>query len=187
MHKKVIAIIGDSKASPETYELAYKVGRILIDHGYCIQCGGLGGVMKGACEGAKSSPQYSFGYTTAIIPSYDRAQANEYADIIIPTGIDLMRNGMVINSDAVVAIGGGAGTLSEIALAWTTFKLILAFDNVDGWSKNLAHKRIDNRNRYPAIPEDCVYGVSSPEQMIDYLEQYLLRYNRQYKGVVWND
>ena len=97
-----------------------------------------------------------------------------------------MRNGVVVNADAVIAIGGGAGTLSEIALAWSMFKLIISFVNIEGWGKNLANQRIDNRNRYPMIPEDCVYGVSSPEEMIIYLNKYINRYDRQYKGIYWH-
>lgn len=184
MRKNVITVIGDSKTSPEIYELTRNIGRMLIDHGYCIQCGGLGGIMEAVCEGAKSSLNYSYGNTIAIIPSYDRSQSNIYADIVIPTGIDIMRNCIVVNSDAVVVVGGGAGTLSEMALAWSIFKLILAFNNVEGWGKKLANHKIDNRNRYPTIPEDCVYGVSSPEQMIDYLDKYIKIYKRQYKGIV---
>lgn len=185
-NKKIISVIGDSKASATSYKMAREVGRILIDTGYTIQCGGLGGIMKGVCEGAKMSHRYTHGCTIAITPSYNRTEVNEYADIVIPTGLGLMRNGIVVNADAVIAIGGGAGTLSEIALAWSMFKLIISFVNIEGWGKNLANQRVDNRNRYPMIPEDCVYGVSSPEEMALYLNKYINRYDRQYKGVYWH-
>lgn len=185
-NKKIISVIGDSKASDSSYIMARKVGKILVDNGYTIQCGGLGGIMKGVCEGAKMSHMYTRGCTIAITPSYNRTEVNEYADIVIPTGLGLMRNGVVVNADAVIAIGGGAGTLSEIALAWSMFKLIISFVNIEGWGKNLANQRIDNRNRYPMIPEDCVYGVSSPEEMIIYLNKYINRYDRQYKGIYWH-
>lgn len=187
MNKKVIAVVGDSSVNSDTYELAYDVGCTLVENGYAIQCGGLGGVMEAVCKGARSSIKYSFGDTIAIIPSYARNQSNAYADIIIPTGIEIMRNGIVVNADAVVAIGGGAGTLSEIALAWSMFKLIIAFNNVNGWGMKLSNQKIDNRNRYPNIPEDSVYGVSSPKEMVEYLNKYIELYKRQYKGVVWKN
>ncbi len=186
MNKKIISVIGDSNATDTTYNISREVGRILIDNGYAIQCGGLGGIMKGVCEGAKMSPSYSYGCTIAITPSYDRTEVNAFADIVIPTGLGLMRNGTVVNADAIIVIGGGAGTLSEMALAWSMFKLIISFDNIEGWGKELSNKRIDHRNRYPSIPEDCVYGISTPEQMILFLNKYINKYNRQYKGVSWH-
>ena len=181
--KRIISVIGDSRVSADIYKFSREVGKALIDAGYIIQCGGLGGVMCGVCEGAKLSSLYSYGSTIAIIPSYDKTVVNQYADIVIPTGLDIMRNGIVINADAVVVLGGGAGTLSEMALAWSMFKLLVSFNTIEGWGKNLANCRIDNRNRYPSIPEDCVYGVSSIEEMLVCLRKHIANYNRQYKGV----
>lgn len=182
--KKVIAIIGDgsiSKGSIE-YDLAFHVGKSLIDFGYRIQSGGLGGVMEAAFVGAHSSLRYVEGDTIAIVPSFDREKVNAYADIVIPTGLDLMRNALVANADAVVAIGGGAGTLSEMAIAWSLYRLIIAFKNVAGWSSRLADIPIDTRMRYD-IPDDRVYGVESVDEMIQVLHNKINDYNRVHHGI----
>jgi uncharacterized protein (TIGR00725 family) len=79
-----------------------------------LVCGGLGGVMEAACRGAKGSG----GLTVGILPGADRAAANPFVDVAIPTGLGEARNALVVRAaDAVIAIGGGYGTLSEIALA----------------------------------------------------------------------
>ena len=97
--KKIIAVIGDGKIEKDSlkYKLAFETGKALIDSGYRVQSGGLGGIMEAVFQGAKSSEKYQDGDTIAIIPSFDRTEANHYADIIIPTGIDVMRNGMVVS------------------------------------------------------------------------------------------
>ena len=77
-------------------------------------CGGLGGVMEAACRGAKETG----GTTIGILPSTDRSEANGFVDVAIPTGLGEARNALVVRAaDAVIALGGGYGTLSEIALA----------------------------------------------------------------------
>jgi uncharacterized protein (TIGR00725 family) len=79
-----------------------------------LVCGGLGGVMEAACRGAKAAG----GTTVGILPGASRADANRYVDIAIPTGLGEARNALVVRAvDALVAVGGEYGTLSEIALA----------------------------------------------------------------------
>lgn len=182
--KKIIAVIGDSHIEHQSlkYEMAYELGKLLIDNGYRIQSGGLGGVMEAVFEGAHESEKYEEGDTIALLPSFDRTTANPFADIIIPTGLDVMRNAVVANADAVIAIGGGAGTLSEMAMAWSLFRLIIAFSNVDGWSAKLAGRKIDNRERYKNI-DDQVFSVTSPKQAIEYLDKYINIYNRYHSGI----
>ena len=182
--KKTISIIGDSIVSKGSfeYELAFKVGKTLIDSGYRVQSGGLRGVMEAAFEGAHASANYMDGDTIAIIPSFDRATANPYADIIIPTGLDIMRNAIIANAHAVIAIGGGAGTLSEIAIAWSLYRLIIAFRNVDGWSSKLADKPVDSRIRYDGI-DDRVFGVDSVDEMLAVLAKHIDEYNRAHHGI----
>lgn len=182
--RKIIAVIGDCKIDRNSikYEMAFEMGRALIDNGYRVQSGGLGGVMEAVFEGAHSSAKYSEGDTVALLPSFDRTTANSFADIVIPTGLDIARNTVVANADAVIAIGGGAGTLSEIAMAWSLFRLIIAFSNVGGWSSELAGRKIDSRNRYPNI-DDRVYGVTSPEQAIEYLNMYINEYDKYHHGI----
>ena len=157
--RKVVAIIGDSRCDKGSFEykIAYETGKILIDNGYRIQSGGMNGVMEAAFEGAHTSSKYREGDTIAIIPSFDSSNCNVYADIVIPTGLDIARNIIVVNCDAVIAIGGGAGTLSEIALSWSLYKLIIAYNNIEGWSKELAGKKVDNRIRYKDF-DDKVFG-----------------------------
>ena len=183
--RKIVAIVGDSKIDKDgdKYKFAFSVGKALIDNGYRIQSGGLGGVMEAVFAGARSSEKYQDGDTIAIIPSFDRTMRNEYADIVISTGIDMLRNCIVANADAVIAIGGGSGTLSEIAFAWPLMRLILACNCVDGWSSKVADIRMDHRNRYPEIPEDRVYGVGSADEVIAILDKYIDKYNKYHTGI----
>jgi uncharacterized protein (TIGR00725 family) len=90
------------------------VGAGLGARGVLLVCGGRGGVMEAACRGAKSSG----GTTVGILPGLDRADANPYLDVVIATGLGEARNALVVNAaDAVIAVGRGYGTLSEIGLA----------------------------------------------------------------------
>lgn len=182
--KKVIAVIGDGKIEKDglKYKLAFETGKALVDAGYRVQSGGLGGIMEAVFQGAKSSEKYQDGDTIAIIPSFDRTEANHYADIIIPTGIDVMRNGMVVSADGVIAIGGGSGTLSEMALAWSLFRLVIAYCNVDGWSSELAGRKLDSRERYQSI-DDKIYGAETPQQAIEILDKYVDVYTRYHHGI----
>ena len=182
--KKIVAVIGDCRIDRKSlkYEMAFGMGKVLVDNGYRVQSGGLGGVMEAVFEGAHTSDKYTDGDTVALLPSFDRTSANPHADIIIPTGLDIMRNAVVANAEAVIAIGGGAGTLSEMAMAWSLFRLIIAFSNVDGWSSKLAGERIDRRNRYDNI-DDRVFGVTSPEQAIGVLNKYIDVYTKYPHGI----
>ena len=94
--------------------MATDVGSAIGAAGAILVCGGLGGVMKAACIGAKAAG----GTTVGILPGSDRGSANDYVDIAIATGLGEARNAIVVGcSDAVIAVGGEFGTLSEIALA----------------------------------------------------------------------
>jgi uncharacterized protein (TIGR00725 family) len=87
-----------------------------------IVCGGLGGVMEAACRGAKDAG----GTTLGILPGTDRSAANEYVDVALATGLGEARNALVVRAaDALVAVGGGYGTLSEIALALKAGKRVV--------------------------------------------------------------
>ncbi len=186
MKRKIIAIIGDAavKNSDKKYKLAYEAGKALVDNGYRVQSGGLDGVMEAAFKGAKSSKHYKDGDTIAILPGFDLADANEFADIVVPTGLDVYRNVIVANASAVVAIGGGAGTLSEISMAWALGRLIIGFKGVEGWSDKLAGTPIDHRNRYEEIAQDMVYPASCAQEMIDILQRNLSLYNKYHKGIL---
>jgi uncharacterized protein (TIGR00725 family) len=110
----VIAVIGNSSCSPQEAKLADDVGELLAQRGATIICGGLGGVMEAVCRGAKSKG----GLTVGILPGQDAGTANPWVDIPVVTGIGEARNVAVVKSaQAVIAIGGSYGTLSEIAYA----------------------------------------------------------------------
>ena len=112
--KLFISVIGASKCSAKEAKLAEEVGRELAKRGAVLICGGLTGVMEAACRGAKSEG----GLTVGILPGNNRRDANPYVDIPIITGIGYARNSIVAKSgQAVIAIGGKYGTLSEIAYA----------------------------------------------------------------------
>ena len=112
--KRFIAIIGGSECSPREAELAEEVGRELARQGAILVCGGLGGVMAAACKGVSSEG----GVTIGILPGGSRQAANPYVQIPIVTNLGEARNVIVIKSaQAVIAIDGSYGTLSEIAHA----------------------------------------------------------------------
>lgn len=187
--RKIVAIIGDAKIEKDSlkYQMAFEMGKALIDAGYRIQTGGMSGVMRAASEGAKTSKNYKEGDIIAIVPSFDVNEVNEFADIVIPTGLDVLRNALVANASAVVAIGGGAGTLTEMGFAWSFYRLVLGFCNVDGWSKKLANQKIDERVRYENLPDDKVFGVESAEQAISILNEKIDLYTKRHKGIVFQD
>ena len=82
--------------------------------------------MEAACKGAHASARYREGDTIGVLPHFDPAEANPWVDIVLATGLDHARNGLVANADAVVAVGGGAGTLCEMTFAWMYKRLIVA-------------------------------------------------------------
>ncbi|MBN2186563.1 MAG: TIGR00725 family protein [Dehalococcoidia bacterium] len=110
----IIAVIGNSSCSAEEAKLAETVGELLAQRGAIIICGGLGGVMEAVCRGARSKN----GLTIGILPGGDSSLANPWVSIPIVTGIGEARNVAVVkSSQAVIAIGGSYGTLTEIAHA----------------------------------------------------------------------
>ena len=109
-----VSVIGGSDVDEETYESARELGQLLAAGGHEVVCGGLGGVMEGVCRGVKERD----GRTIGILPGSDRSAANPYVDTAIATGMGNARNTLVVlNGDAVVAIDGSTGTLSELGLA----------------------------------------------------------------------
>ena len=112
----------------------------------------------------------------------DETRLDNLLDIALATGLDQARNFIVANSDAVIAIGGGAGTLSEMAAAWQLQRLLIAF-RVQGWSGRLADTRIDERVRYPDIAEDRAHGVDTPQEAIELLRRWLPKYHLRHGGI----
>lgn len=123
-----IAVIGGHRCSEQIREIAEQVGRKVAEMGAVLVCGGLTGVMEAACKGAKSAK----GITVGILPGESREEANPYVDFPILTGIGYMRNALVVkNAQAVIAIDGSVGTLSEIAFALQMNKPVIGIKTWD--------------------------------------------------------
>ncbi len=116
MKKKTmcIAVIGGRDVTDDLLSEAEEAGRIIARTGIVLVTGGLGGVMEAACKGAKAEG----GTTVGILPQEDSSAANPYVDIPVATGLGIARNAIIARTaDAMVAVGGAYGTLSEIAFA----------------------------------------------------------------------
>lgn len=128
---KTIGVIGAGKANEELLKIAEEVGRLLAKQGIIVVTGGLGGVMEAACKGA----YFEGGITVGILPTLRKEDANPYVKVPIPTGLGEMRNALIVRaSDALIAIGGEYGTLSEIAFALKTGKKVIGIKtwNING-------------------------------------------------------
>ena len=125
---RYVAVCGPGDASPAELSLAREVGEGLGDAGAVLVCGGLGGVMEEACRGAQAQG----GMTVGLLPGTDRAAGNPYLTVAIPTGLGELRNGLIVRAaEAVIAIGGAYGTLSEVALALKTGTPVYALRSWD--------------------------------------------------------
>ena len=112
MRKKIVSVIGGHRCNEEVEQIAHNLGKNLAKVVDTLACGGLSGTMKAVCHGFKAAG----GLTIGIIPGYDKNAANEFVDIVIPSGLGLARNVLVVKSaEVVIALPGEAGTLSELA------------------------------------------------------------------------
>ena len=178
-----IAIIGSRDIDQDAQQLVEDISRMLVQEGYRIVTGGLGLLPSAAHRGAKSASNSTEADTIAILPGFDPKPAYNHADIIIPTGLDVSRNAIVANSDAVIAIGGGAGTLSEIAYAWQFKRPILA-TSVEGWSSKIAGQTVDNRKRMKDPPiDDIVFPCKTIEDVRLKLEEVLPIFSKRHRGI----
>jgi uncharacterized protein (TIGR00725 family) len=158
MPLRTISVIGSSEADKATLELAENIGQEIARRGVVLVCGGLGGVMEAACRGAKKRN----GMTVGLLPSDNKKDANQFVDVVIPTGFGHARNFLVARTgDAIIAIGGQAGTLSEMAIGWFSQKPVVAMARSGGWAERLAGSKIDDKR------EDKVYSADTPEQAVD--------------------
>ena len=127
-----IAVCAPGTATDDELTLAAAVGRALAARGCTLVCGGLGGAMAAASRGAKEAG----GATIGIIPGYEDRAANPWIDHVICTGLGQARNTLVVaTGHAVIAVGGGWGTLSEIALALRLGRPVVL---LGGWAGLLA-------------------------------------------------
>lgn len=156
--RKQVVVIGDSGDFDEKNKVAYEIGRFVAKNGWVLITGGRDGVMDSASRGAYEEG----GIVVAITPFDSLDNATKFADIVIPTGIGFARNYVnVLSGDVIVVVGGGAGTLSEIAYAWQFYKPIIACSFVEGWSKEVAGKKLDYRERDPVIDAKSLDEVFS--------------------------
>jgi uncharacterized protein (TIGR00725 family) len=165
----LVAVIGNGEPDAERDKLAEEVGAAVVGAGCGLVCGGLGGVMEAASRGARRAATDGRPPIVAILPGIDKREANPHADIVIPTGLGYARNLLVVlAADAVVAIGGQSGTLSEMAHAWQMGKPLCALVGAQGWAAQLAGTRIDDKR------SDAVHAARSAEDVEAWLRALAL-------------
>ena len=154
-----ILIIGHDKHgfTEEHEKIAYETGSEVAKSDSVLITGGLEGVMKAACHGAKDAG----GITVGIIPQEDSSFANEFCDIVIPSGMGLTRDFLnALSADGIIIIGGGSGTLAEVCAGYVHNKPMVAIKNTGGVADQYADKYVDSR--------ECVkiIGVNSPQEAV---------------------
>ncbi len=157
-----ILVIGynEDSCTPDAREAAFKVGAEIAKRGAILVTGGLGGVMEAAARGAYENG----GITLSIIPQKDIDEANPYSTAIVATGIGHMRNFInVYSADGVIVVGGGAGTITEIAVAYIEGKPIVSLIGTGGAADEYAEKYMDDRRRVK------IYSASSPSEAVELL------------------
>jgi len=180
----MVAVIGDASTDPDGAKAvaARLAGALIIERRWRLVTGGMGGVMQEASAGARASAAWMDGDIIGVLPGSDPAAANPFVDVVIPTGMDHLRNSIVAHSDAMIVIGGGAGTLSEIALGWIYRRPIVALPH-EGWGSRLAGQKIDSRGRYDDIPDDQIWAAQSPIEAVQMVEKLMPRYNKRSHGI----
>ena len=157
--KRQILVIGHNTKGclPEHEKIAYDVGSEIAKSDSVLICGGLGGVMTAAAHGAKDAG----GLTIGIIPQNDPVEANEYSDVVIPTGMGLARDFLnALSADGVVIVGGGSGTLSEICAAYMHKKPMVAIRNLKSSADHYIDGYLDHRENVKII------GVDTPQEAV---------------------
>ncbi len=125
MSTPIVAVVGGGLVETDVEAVAEEVGRLLAERGAIVLTGGLGGVMAAASRGAAKAG----GTTVGVLPGDDRADANAWVGVAIATGMGEVRNALVARAaDAMIAVGGEFGTLSEIALALKLGRPVIGID-----------------------------------------------------------
>lgn len=160
--RPVLSIVGSAGDIPEPVRQAgLELGALAMNAGLRILSGGRDGVMAAVSEGARRADTWTEGSVMGILMGYDRAEANPWLDVVLPTGMGFARNTLVVaGGDVVVALSGGAGTLSEMALAWQIGRPVIALEPTGGWAGKLAGQRLDDRFEGP------VHRATSPAEVI---------------------
>lgn len=169
-NKPYIGIIGpnENNCTREIYQFGVKLGKLLSEREINLVTGGKLGIMEAVLKGVKNGTSENKPITIGIIQDEAKSKGNAYCDIIIPTGMGTARNKVLVNtSDIIIAIAGGAGTLSEIAFAWQMNKPIIAYTGFDGWAKQLAGTKIDHLSKYP------LYSAESISEIMELLDSLI--------------
>ena len=160
MAKKLqILVIGNNTngCTPELEKLAYETGAEIAKSNSVLISGGLGGVMKAACHGAHDAG----GLTVGIIPQDEASFANEFCDIVIPTGMGLTRDFLnALSADGIILVGGGSGTLSETCAGYMYKKPMVSLKNSGGVASKYADTYLDHRENIKII------GVDTPKEAV---------------------
>jgi len=169
--KRQILVIGNNTngCTPKHEKIAYEVGAEIAKSDSVLITGGLGGVMAAASHGAHDAN----GLTVGIIPQDDATMANEFCDIVIPTGMGLTRDFLnALTADGVIVVGGGSGTLSEVCAAYMYKKPMVAIRNIGGSVEPYIDGFIDHRENIKII------GVDTPQEAVKkILELIIAPYN----------
>ena len=164
--KPQILVAGSSEdhCSEKAYRLAYEVGREIARNNATLITGGLGGVMEAASRGAKEAG----GIVVGIIPHEDLEYANKYCDVVVATGIGWARNfSTAYSADAVIIIGGGAGTAIEAMVAYFKDKPIIALKGSGGFADRFGGEYLDDRKiRKVTVAENPSEAVKKALEMI---------------------
>ena len=166
MKKLQIAVLGSSKVicTKTAYNYAEKAGEELAKKDCLVLTGGGLGVMEAALKGAK---KYG-GTTLAIIPWEDKDHVNDYADVVVATGIGWSRNSINLNScDGAIVVGGGAGTLNEVTYAYMQSKPTVCITPSGGMAKEISDTYFDIRHTQK------IYGAKSAKEAVDLLLQLI--------------
>ena len=154
-----ILVIGhnDSGCTPDHEKIAYEIGYEVAKSNCILVTGGLGGVMKAASHGAHDAN----GLTVGIIPQDDASFANEFCDIVIPSGMGLTKDFLTaLSADGIIIVGGGSGTLSEICGSYMDKKPMVAIRNTGGTAYKFIDGYVDHRKNVKII------GVDSPKDAV---------------------
>ena len=153
-----ISVIGGQEADERASRMAYEVGREIGARGHILICGGRTGVMREACRGAKESG----GITVGILPGDDLGDVNEFVDIPLPTGIGYTRNVLVARAgEAVIAIDGQLGTLSEIAFALISGRTVVGLGTWELRDGNGVEPPIERVEGAVAAVDACEAAVTA--------------------------
>lgn len=160
--RRQILVIGNNEngCTPELEKLAYEMGKEVANSDSVLITGGLGGVMRAAAHGAHDAK----GLVIGIIPQDNPSFANEYCDVVIPSGLGLSRDFLTaLSADGVIIIGGGSGTLSEVCAAYMHKKPMAALRNSGGMATKYADQYLDHRQNVKIV------GVNTPQEAIKYI------------------